>query len=158
MKLKRDDIEKWDRIDPIRLIDAAHLWADLIPPGGEKPAINKAHQYFELLFSEIQKLPKTSHNNEPKLTDRYTRAEYQLIAENLKERPKFLYPEDRRRKTGVKYNTNIVRKRNYDEINQLINEKKYTIKKAAEEVAKRYEMKALSVERDYRRYRDDPKK
>ena len=94
----------------------------------------------------------------PKLTDRYTRAEYQLIAENLKERPKFLYPEDRRRKTGVKYNTNIVRKRNYDEINQLINEKKYTIKKAAEEVAKRYEMKALSVERDYEGYRDDPKK
>lgn len=35
VKLKRSDLETWDKVDPIKLIDAAQLWV------GERPALGQ---------------------------------------------------------------------------------------------------------------------
>jgi len=66
-KLKRQDLEVWDHVDPLRVIDAACLWADVKPAGDNSDPNGKTHLYCEIIRSKCAKLDPD--NIKPALTD-----------------------------------------------------------------------------------------
>jgi len=157
-RLKRSDLDTWDKVDQIRLIDAARLWIGATPTDDEAIIGHRAHSIREMLISAIIELELNLAGSEPKQTDRFARAVYRRIAEKLGERPKFLYPEDRRKKTGRKSSTVGLYKNCYDDVMMVMKKKKWNQTRAAKAVAAHYQMPESTVLRNFRRHRAALKK
>ncbi len=153
-KLKRSDLDVWDNVDQIRLIDAAHLWIGATPTDNETMIGYQVHSVREMLISAVIELEMNSASSEPQPTDRFTKADYRRIAEKSGERPTFLYPEDRRRRTGRKLATVGLYRNCYEEILKVKKAKQCTQTRAAQIVSRRFEIPASAVERNFRRHRE----
>jgi hypothetical protein len=150
-KLKREDLEAWDHVDPLRVIDAAHLWADFIPTSANSAPDGRIHRYCEIIRSKWAKIDPGS--SQPDLTHYCSRSGLEQIAHEIGEKPKFLYPSERRKRSGLKPGTKQFYKNCYEEVAKLIKEKGYSVSTASSYVAEEIDEKPETVERNYRRYR-----
>jgi hypothetical protein len=116
-KLKRAALEAWDHVDPLRVIDAAHLWADVTPTSTNSDPDGMIHRYCEIIRSKWIKVAPGS--SKPALTDYCSRFELEQIAHEIGEKPKFLFPSERRKRSGMKPGTKKYYQNCYDEVTKL---------------------------------------
>ena len=96
---EKPDLRRWDRLDSLRLCDAAHLWVDempLVTPDITPRALpvwmwlQKAAMEGRLLVVTAQMTP---HDKFPYVWA--SRSNLRAFAEQNGERPTFLFPEDK---------------------------------------------------------------
>ncbi len=90
---------RWDSIDPLRVIDAAHLWVEEHPPGqGSNKVSERANPIFQSLHAAIEaggllvSKERQGRGGSTRWVGRHSLRKY---ASSIGEKPKFLFRESR---------------------------------------------------------------
>ena len=141
----------WDKVDPIKLIDAAHLWLGERPVQDRTNIAEPVYASFLALVSALGKSQVLDANVTPDMECEVSRACLLSVANIWDEMPHFLFPEKRRKKTGSKKGTLFIRKRCFELVTSLVESEGLTVAAAARRASKSLSILPATVEREYRR-------
>jgi hypothetical protein len=91
------DYTIWDLRRAFTAREAAHLWFEIDPNAKEIPDdVNLKIKPMEGVIDQLHRFPYIHFDDDPFPPDKFTREELKAYSEERKERPLFLFPEERK--------------------------------------------------------------